>query len=224
MLIRVLFLCVCVFSSAQATTLAEHLAAERATLLTWVQGTFSNVRQAREGTNALADKATAAEFAPDVLFPIFKKIDVPAFGAHVVYLQWPMGTPDGELQRQRIWVFADDPARNAVMMKFYTLKEPEKWLNAHVDPAKVRAMTAADVIPYPPACDLPFRRQADVFLGEIPRGECKIVSQQTKISMTINARIVVGNDQVWYNESGTREDGSVVFQVPRSGAYEFVRR
>lgn len=203
---------------------ADHLSADRATLLEWVQGSFNNQRQVQTGTNALADASLNPAKAPDLLFPVFKKIEVPAIGAHVVYLQWPMGAPDGKLQRQRIWVFADDPARNAVMMKFYTLKEPDKWLNAHAEPTKVRGMTLADVIPYPPACDLPFRRHADVFLGEIPRAECKIVSQQTKTSMTINARIVVGKDQVWYNESGTREDGSIVFQVPNSGAYEFQRR
>ena len=224
MLTRIVVFLVGIAGVAHAATLAENLTAERVTLLNWVQGSFSNARQTREGTNALADKPATADAAPDLLFPIFKKIDVPALGAHVVYLQWPMGSPEGKLQRQRIWVFADDPARNAIMMKFYTLKEPQKWLNAHLEPGKVRAMTAADVIPYPPACDLPFRRHGDVFLGEIPRGDCKIVSQETKTSMTINGRIIVSKNQVWYNESGTRDNGAVVFQVPRSGAYEFDRR
>ncbi|MDX2222951.1 MAG: chromophore lyase CpcT/CpeT [Rhodospirillaceae bacterium] len=209
---------------AHAATLADHLAADREVLLAWVQGEFGNARQVRAGTNALAVGPVAADAAPDLLYPVFARVDVPALGDHVIYLQWPMGAPDGKLQRQRIWVFADDPARNAVMMKFYTLKDPDRWRDAHRDPAKVRTMTAADVIPYPPACDLPFRRHGDVFLGEIPRGDCTIVSQQSRTTMTINARVVIGARSIWYAESGTRDDGTTVFRVPRAGAYEFDRR
>jgi len=82
----------------------------------------------------------------------------------------------------------------------------------------------ADLLPYPPACRLPFRRHIDVFIGEIPREECRIVSQQTRTAMTINARIVVGKDALWYDESGVRADGSVVFRVPASGSYQFRRQ
>lgn len=223
-MIRTLAVFVLLTCPSHAATLAEHLAASRSVLLSWVAGEFSNERQVREGTNALADAPTIDAAAPDLLFPVFKRIDVPAIGNHVVYLQWPMGAPDGKLQRQRIWVFEENPPRNAVTMKFFTLKEPDKWLNAHLDPAKVRNMTVADVIPYPPPCDLPFRRHGDVFIGEIPKGECKIVSQQSKTTMFINARIVVGKDSVWYDEPGVREDGSVAFKVPRLGAYEFEGR
>jgi hypothetical protein len=211
-------------AAAEAAILADHLAADRAVLLQWVQGDFSNVRQVREGTNALAEGPVGEGAAPDLLFPVFRRIDVPAFDGDVVYLQWPMAAPDGKLQRQRIWVFKADPARNAVMMQFYTLKNPEAWVDAHLNPDKVRAMTPADAIPYPPACDLPFRRHGDVFIGEIPRGQCRIVAQQSKTAMTITARIVVGRDKVWYDESGVRDDGTLVFKVPRAGAYEFERR
>jgi hypothetical protein len=215
---------VCLVGPAQAVTLAAHLAVDEAVLLQWVQGAFSNLAQTKAGTNAQADGPVAADAAPDLLYPVFKRIDIPAFDGTVIYLQWPMGAPDGKLQRQRIWVFKADVARNAVMMKFYTLKEPERWVDAHLSPSKVRNMTLSDVIPYPPTCDLPYRRYGDVFIGEIPRGQCKIVSQQTKTAMTINSQTIIGKDKVWYNESGVREDGMVVFKVPRAGAYEFDRR
>jgi hypothetical protein len=42
--------------------------------------------------------------------------------------------------------------------------------------------------------------------------------------MTINARIVIASDQIWYQESGVRQDGSVVFKVPVAGSYQFKRR
>jgi hypothetical protein len=173
----------------------------------------------------LAESTPDPSRAPDLLFPVFALVEAPALGRHVIYLQWPIGSPEGRLQRQRIWAFEIDESRNTVMMDFFTLRDPDRWRDAQLEPkAALRSITRDDLIPYPPACRLPFRRHADVFIGEIPRGECRIISQQTRTDMTINAKIVIGRDQVWYEESGVRQDGSVVFKVPASGSYQFRRR
>lgn len=156
---------------------------------------------------------------------MFALVEAPQVGKHVVYLQWHIGSPEGPLQRQRIWTFEIDESRNAILMDFFTLREPSRWRDAHLQPTTAaRAMTRDDLLPYPPSCRLPFRRYIDVFVGEIPRGECNIVSQQTRTAMTINARVVVGRNALWYDESGIRSDGSLVFEVPASGAYQFERR
>jgi len=204
-----------------ATSVLER---ELDTLLTWTSGEFDNRLQVERGENFLLDASIDPRKSPDLLFPVFARVEAPALGRHVIYLQWPMGSPQGALQRQRIWSFSIDPARNAVMMDFYTLREPARWRDAHLQPATaLRSISLEDVIPYPPVCRLPFRRHADVFVGEIPP-QCRIVSQQSRTDMTIRAKIVVGRDQLWYAESGVRADGSVVFQVPAAGSYQFRRR
>ena len=124
MLMRMCVVLVCLAGAAQAAKLGDHLGADNAVLLKWVQGSFNNKQQVSAGTNALAEAGLVEGAAPDLLYPVFKRIEIPAFDGDVIYLQWPMGTPDGKLQRQRIWVFRADSARNAIMMKFYTLKEP----------------------------------------------------------------------------------------------------
>ena len=199
--------------------------AELQSLLSSIVGRFDNRQQVERGENFLRDGPVDPQRAPDLLFPVFALVEAPSIGKHVVYLQWHMGSPDGPLQRQRIWSFEIDSTRNAVMMDFFTLREPERWRDAHLRPeVALRSLTTADLLPYPPACRLPFRRHIDVFIVEIPSGECRIVSQQTRTAMTINARIVVGQDALWYDESGIRADGSVVFQVPASGSYQFRRQ
>lgn len=207
-------------SPALATALEDELAI----LLGWVVGEFDNRRQVDSGENFLLETPADPAKAPDLLYPVFARVEAPALGRHVVYLQWPIGSPQGALQRQRIWSFEVDPQRNAVMMDFYTLREPARWRDAQLRPQiALRDIRRDDVIPYPPTCRLPFRRHADVFIGEIP-SSCRITSQQTRTDMTIRARIVVGRDQIWYQESGVRADGSVVFQVPVAGSYQFRRR
>lgn len=194
------------------------------TLLGWLVGEFDNRQQVERGENSLLESAPDRAKAPDLLYPLFARVEAPALGQYVVYLQWPIGSPLGELQRQRIWAFEIDPQRNAVLMDFYTLRDPARWRDAQLRAeTALREITREDLIPYPPVCRLPFRRHADVFIGEIPP-ECRITSQQTHTDMTIRARIVIARDQIWYAEGGLRNDGSVVFRVPASGSYQFRRR
>jgi hypothetical protein len=203
----------------------ETLAGELEALLDWLVGEFDNTRQVARGENLLLTQPPDETRVPGLLYPVFARVTAPALGDHVIYLQWPVGAPDGRLQRQRIWSFQIDLEGNALLMDFYTLREPERWRDAHLAPEQAMLeVSAADVVPYPVSCRLPFRRHADVFIGEIPRGDCRIVSQETRTEMTINARVIVGRDQVWYDESGVRPDGGIVFQVPASGAYQFRRR
>ncbi len=194
----------------------DHLKADHALLIQWVQGQFSNERQNRDSTS---------DPKPDLLFPVFKQVSIPAFDEDVIYLQWAMGTADGKLQRQRIWVFKPDPSRNAIVMKFYTLSKPEAWVDAHLHPEKVQSMTLDDVLAYPESCDVPYRREGDAFVGEIPKDQCRIVAQQNGIAMAINSRTIIGRDKMEYQESGVADGaGAVIFKTPRVGAFEFERR
>jgi len=153
---------VLIFGASEAIA-QTTLDAELSVLLSWIVGEFDNRQQIAKGENALLETMPDAARAPDLLFPVFAQVQAPALGRHVIYLQWPMGSPEGRLQRQRIWTFEIDEQRNAVMMDFFTLREPDRWRDAHLKPeTALRDITREDVIPYPPACRLPFRRHADV--------------------------------------------------------------
>lgn len=200
-------------SVAQAQTTPDS---DLSTLLAWVAGDFDTTQQA-------ADRAASP--APERLFAVFAKVHAPALGREVIYLQWAIDSPQGRLQRQRIWTFEVDASHNVILMDFFTLRDPDRWRDAHLQPeTALSQISRADVIPYPPACRLPFRREGEAFVGEIPRGQCRIISQQTRTDMTIHARIVVTRDKLGYDESGVRQDGTIVFKVPSSGSYEFRRR
>jgi hypothetical protein len=75
-------------TGASAESLLER---EFNTLLSWVVGEFSNQQQVSRGENALLESPPNAAQAPDLLFPIFARVEAPALGRHVIYLQWPLG-------------------------------------------------------------------------------------------------------------------------------------
>lgn len=205
-LLGLLFSALSLFSSAHAAA-NEDLA----TLMTWLEGAYSNQTQVDAGV---------LDADSNLLFPIFKQVDIPAFGKQVIYLQWHIGSPDGRLQRQRIWSFSEDEQTGAISMDFFTLKDPSKWLNAHLEPAKVKDMTQSDVIGYPETCVLPVVREGGRYVARIPT-TCAIVSQSTKTSMTLQSETIIGPEQITYQEAGVREDGALVFQVPPQGRYVF---
>ncbi len=180
------------------------------TVVAWTQGAFSNERQVA---------SVDAGESPGLLFPVFRQVEIPAFGDHVIYLQWPMEAPDGDLQRQRIWAFHKN-GDGSVVMKFYTLKNPDQWRDAHLDPEKVRDMTVDDVIAYPDTCTLPVYSAGEEFRTAIPP-TCSIVSQSTRTTMTIQSLITIAPDRMTYMEFGVAGDGKMIFQVPASGAYVF---
>ncbi len=182
-------------------------------IVDWLGGHYSNEAQIATG------ELDAEE---NLLFPVFKKVDVPAFGTHVIYLQWPIGAPDGRLQRQRLWAFHEDAETGATRMSFFTLREPERWLDAHLDPAKIRNMTPQETVGYPNTCLLPVAFTEETITTSIPP-TCQIISQSTRTTMTLQATITITPNQITYQEAAARPDGSIVFQVPPEGQYIFDR-
>ncbi|MDE0508776.1 MAG: CpcT/CpeT family chromophore lyase [Gammaproteobacteria bacterium] len=178
-----------------------------------LEGSYSNEAQVAAGE---------LDAENNLLFPVFKQVDIPAFGTHVVYLQWPIDSPDGRLQRQRLWTFHKDAESDAIHMNFFTLREPERWLDAHIDPDKVRDMKPEDTIGYPDTCLLPVTWENENIRASIP-STCEIVSQATRTTMTLKANITITPDRITYQEGGVRSDGSIVFQVPPKGRYVFER-
>lgn len=210
LILRGLFsLCFSALPVLSSVNAAEHK--DLITLITWLEGAYSNQVQVDAGV---------LDTESNLLFPIFKQVDIPAFGEQVIYLQWHVGSPEGRLQRQRIWSFSADEETGAISMDFYTLKDPAQWLDAHLDSAKVKNMTHDDVIGYPDECLLPVVREGGRYVARIPT-TCAIISQSTKTSMTLQSETTIGPKQITYQEAGVRENGALVFQVPPQGRYVF---
>jgi hypothetical protein len=203
--------CFWLFAGSTGQALAEVKDLSLDQITAWLEGQYSNEQQ-------VADGVLDAE--SNLLFPVFKRVDISAFGSHVIYLQWPIGSPEGRLQRQRIWTFAHEESGDGVRMNFFTLKKPEEWRDAHLAPAKVKTMTLEDTIGYPEGCLLPVTLTDGQISASIP-ATCEIVSQGTRTAMTLQSQITITEDQITYQEGGVRPDGTLVFQVPPAGRYVF---
>jgi hypothetical protein len=158
----------------------------------------------------------------------FVKIDAPAIGDQVLYLEWRNGGPQGEISRQRIWSFRVD-ATGAVRMDFYAFVDGKPWAAA-VETAKTAeatpvftSLSKADLRGYGEACALLFAPQTAGFRGLISAKDCTITAASGR-KMGIDARVeLLADGTLEYRESGQLEDGRYAFRVPTSQPYQFVK-
>jgi|GEM_PF-1949292 hypothetical protein len=159
----------------------------------------------------------------DQQYAQFHRVEAPAIGGHVLYLEWRGGDADGEISRQRIWAFRQDEAGALTGMDFYTFVDPAPFAGLGDTEGAFAALTPDDLIGYPDGCTLTASaptRTGLVF--EVTAQDC-IITARSGREMGIEARIEIGPDRLSYQEAGVSADGSFVFRVPGGPAYAFRR-
>ncbi len=146
---------------------------------------------------------------------------IPALEGRAIYFEWRK--PDGALDRQRIWTFEEGEG-GAILMRFYTFKDPRPFEGAAADPIRLAEVTRDLLIAYPTGCELAFARDGDGFAGRLAPPACRIVTQRTGRTMFIDAEIAATDAGFAYREAGVLEDGTDAFRVPGEGAIVFRRK
>jgi hypothetical protein len=152
----------------------------------------------------------------------FARIEAPAIGAHVIYLEWRAAGPQGAISRQRIWSFRTDAA-GQVRMDFYTFKTPEPFAGKAAQAGAFAALKPEDLIGYGEACGLYVApTSANTFDAKIDESQCQISARSGR-KMGIDARVTLMTTGLLYNEAGILADGATAFKVPGGPPYEFRR-
>jgi hypothetical protein len=217
---------VCALTLAAALACAPPAAAEVTpeTAAARIVGTYDNAAQV-----AAADPALLRPPAPghpydwiDLQHAHFHRVDAPAIGAAVLYLEWRAGGADGPISRQRIWSFRI-AENGATVMDFFTFRAPEPFAGRGAVAGAFRALKPDDLIGYGPVCALAVTdNAAGGFVAETTIDRCKIVARSGR-AMGIAARVVVRDAALDYAEAGVLDGGAYAFKVPGAGAYAFQR-
>ncbi|MEM8920127.1 MAG: CpcT/CpeT family chromophore lyase [Pseudomonadota bacterium] len=186
-----------------------------------IAGGYSNAAQYAAAPNAWKIEPAIGDAPPwlDQQFAVFEKLEAPAIGNDVIYLQWRKGAADGPISRQRIWSFYHDEDGQP-RMDFFSFprgSEPE-------DTKALTSLTRQDLVGYGEKCALEVAVSGDGFFAEIPP-TCQIKSQSGR-DMRLTAEINLSGDTLTYHEAGVRPNGDIVFRVPGSAPrapYRFER-
>lgn len=194
-----------------------------AALIAELTGSWSNQAQYDAAPDAL--KRPPAPGHPydwlDLQDADFYAVAAPELGEHVVYLEWRRG--DGEISRQRLWVFYEDEDGLASGMDFFTFRDAAPYAGRGAQPGAFADITREALIGYPEGCTLqPQASAAQGLQFEVSPEDCRITARSGR-EMGIFAAIRLEADAIEYSEAGVLADGRYAFLVPGGMAYEFRR-
>lgn len=195
---------------------------ELPSLVTAAVGRFDTQRQF-EAAPAELKREPAAGHPYDWLdrqHAVFRWVDAPRLGEHVMLLEWRRGGPEGPISRQRLWVFVQRDG--AWRMDFYTLPDQGGPPRSRLD-EDFRELRAEQLVGYGRECSLAMTLGATAVTFDIPP-TCSIVARSGR-RMQLAASVRFERDRILYREQGVLEGGAIAFLVPgqRGVDYEFER-
>lgn len=140
-------------------------------------------------------------------------VDLPAFGAHVFYVQqYTSGVPTN-IYRQRLYSFASN-ASGSIVLRFFNFKDPSKYVDAQKDPRRLEGLTQNDTTAISENCNVHILRKGDIFVGHTSK-DCVVVDHRTSKAIRIVDDNEFGANYVSIHERGfDATTGTPIFGNP----------
>jgi hypothetical protein len=176
------------------------------TFLAWFEGEFDSNEQV-----AFADElGIPKEAVPERIHSIFRRVDLPAFGEHVFYVEQYLDGDPAKIYRQRLYTFSLDDAEQAIKLVIHIPAEVKALEGAHRDPSKLAGLTPAGART-PPGCEVYWRRRGDAFIGAMKPGACRIASQRSGKTIVVSDDLYLDDDEIWIHDRAVDEQGGHVY-------------
>ena len=176
------------------------------TFLEWFPGVYDN----QEQVYFEEELGVPEDERHERIHHTFARVDLPAFGEHVFYVQQYLDDDPGKIYRQRIYVFSADYEENAIRLQIYTPNDVESLVDAHLDPSKLAGLTPEQARNMP-GCDVFWTKRAAEFDGQMKERACSFVSQRSGKRIIIDDDLVLSRDELWISDRAEDEDGNYVF-------------
>ena len=103
---------------------------------------------------------------------IFARVDLPAFGPTVTYVEQYAGDPPDVLVRQRLYVHNVEAGVLKTDIYAFTGDDAEKVVGAHEDPSKLANIMPSKMSKLPDGCAIVWQARGDMFLGTQTPDDC----------------------------------------------------
>lgn len=176
------------------------------TFLEWFPGVYDN----QEQVYFEVEQGVPEDMRHERIHHTFAKVDLPAFGENVFYVQQYLDDDPAKIYRQRIYVFTTDYVENAIRLAIYTPNDVASLVDAHLDPSKLESLTPADAVNRP-GCDVFWKKRAAEFDGQMKPGACSFVSKRSGKRIIIDDDLILTDSEIWISDRAEDEDGNYVF-------------
>ena len=176
------------------------------TFLSWFEGEFDSGEQV-----AFADElGIPRDAVPERIHSIFKRVELPAFGPHVFYVEQYLDGDPTRIYRQRLYSFSLDEREQAIKLEIHIPGETKALVGAHRDASKLHGLTPA-ATRSPPGCEVYWRRRGDAFLGDMKPGACSFKSERSGKTIVVSDDLYLDDDEVWIYDRAVDSEGGYVY-------------
>jgi hypothetical protein len=173
-MIRILVLIVAMAAGASGAAAQGHskadLNAQLKLLMEWLPGDYDNheqiVRQSGGGFSPATDKPFHR------LHTMFRRVNMPAVGEHVIYVEEYRDDDPKKLTRVRLYKFTVEEKLGAIRLHLVNPLKPEALQGAHADLKRVEALTAKDWRVDRDLCDVFINWEGGQFRGAMKEKSC----------------------------------------------------
>ncbi len=200
-LLSVLLICACA-GFATARGLDDDLKLFSA----WFEGRFDNFAESYD------DKERKAEHPHENIHSVFKKVDLPAIGKYVFFVQQFLDGDESKVYRQRLYIITPDKAEKALKLTIYTFDDEKKYRDSHIDAKKLSGLTMGNLTTTP-GCEVYWKLSAtcDKFAGYMKKDACRVASKRLNKTIIITDDLFLTKDEIWINDQAKDEQGNYVF-------------
>ena len=126
-----------------------------------------------------------------------RRVDVPALGDYVLYVEEYKHNDPTSIFRQRLYVLSADEAEKAIRIKLMFFKDGKSVLGAHNDPAALTGLNSNDVSSLE-GCDVFVRRDGDWLAGRMKPKACVFGEGDKRRYSDYQLRVTAG--QYWFRD------------------------
>jgi len=200
---------------ASCATEEKRAESEIADIVAWLPGHYDNIEQSQE--DARAGRTPHVALAVTIV-----PIDIPTFGDHVFYLQESVADDPRRVTTQRLLSFYTD-AEQHVLEATYTLGEPARWRDAHLNPDVFKGMMYKDATPLT-GCELLWKKETARFVAVSPSGQCRATIPSLGGGVKLLRRAELSADEWFTSELAYNSAGVLIQGDATDPFYRFRKR
>ncbi len=170
----------------------------------------------------LGEFATQAADGDSAQHAVHAEIRSAALDGRVIYMQWRQAGDEGELTRQRLWTVTDEA--DGIVLRFFRFRDHRPFVDMHTKPIVVMAMRMEDLLAAPEGCAMRMTEVDGRLVGSVSAEDCRLGGELVGRELSLEFSLSLDADGFDFHEAAREADGSLVYRMPESGSYRFVRR
>jgi hypothetical protein len=167
-----------------------------------------------------AADAGAREGRP--IYMRIRRIEPPDGRRHALYAEMRHDGPDGEIYRQRIYLFDDDPGRETNTMVALGVSDSTAAARLDTDPGALARGDVAKVPVLADGCEMTWHPEGAAFVGRIDPARCEITGRRGN-TVRIEGVTRITADSIGQLERGYSPGGALLFGNPDAALYVWPR-